>query len=484
MTSSPAIGSAEARPAPPLKAAVVSGSLWTLVGYAVTQALRLGNNLILTRLLTEEAFGLMALITALIQGLEMFSDVGIGPSIVRSERGNDPRFLNTVWTIQVGRGLVHWLIAVALAYPFATFYGQPELASLVPIAASMAVLSGFYSTGLFTLIRDMGARKLALIEITSQLAATAFMIAWALRAPSVWALVAGSLFGCGVKLVLSHVVRSGVRNRFAWEPAAAKSLFHFGRWIFVSTTITFMVMQADRLIFGKMIPLAMLGVYSIGLMIATLPMQALSQIGSRIAFPLYMRLVSGGAELASVFHRVRQPILVAGGFATSCLIALGPFVIAFLYDRRYAEAGWVVSVLAFGGWFSLLEATNGAALLARGKTNVFAMANGAKLASMLVLIPAGYHVAGFPGAVAGFALADMARYAVSAIAVSAHGLRCWAADLRLFAMITAASAGAWLAARACQDVLFPIGPLLAGGAVAAVVWWVPVFQVLRELKPR
>ena len=69
----------------------------------------LASNLILTRLLFPEAFGLMALGSVVLVGLQMFSDAGIGPSIAQSPRGDDPEFLDTAWTAQVLRGVILWL---------------------------------------------------------------------------------------------------------------------------------------------------------------------------------------------------------------------------------------------------------------------------------------------------------------------------------------------------------------------------------------
>jgi O-antigen/teichoic acid export membrane protein len=79
--------------------------------------LRLGSNLILTRLLFPEAFGLMALVTVFLTGLKMFSDFGLNASIIRSARGDDPIFLQTAWTVQILRGVMLWLISVMLAGP-------------------------------------------------------------------------------------------------------------------------------------------------------------------------------------------------------------------------------------------------------------------------------------------------------------------------------------------------------------------------------
>src|ERR1700688_650098 len=63
------------------------GSAWALAGYGASQVFRLGLTLVLWRLLVPDVFGLMAIVSAVMQGLAMFSDVGIGPSIIQYERG-------------------------------------------------------------------------------------------------------------------------------------------------------------------------------------------------------------------------------------------------------------------------------------------------------------------------------------------------------------------------------------------------------------
>src|SRR5690606_21477674 len=76
-------------------------SVWSVATYGGVQALRFVGNVVLWRLLFEEAFGIMALVNALLMALQMFSDIGIGPSIVQNQRGAEASFLNTAWTLQV-----------------------------------------------------------------------------------------------------------------------------------------------------------------------------------------------------------------------------------------------------------------------------------------------------------------------------------------------------------------------------------------------
>src|SRR5690349_2480294 len=149
----------QSSPEPPaprtLGATVRRGSAWSLAGYGGSQVLRFGGNLVLTRMLVPEAFGAMALVNALLVGLQLFSDVGIGPSIIQSPRGNDPAFLNTAWTLQAFRGLCLWLVACAIAQPVASFYGEPQLAWILPVAGSSALLGGLQSTRIFSMYRQV-----------------------------------------------------------------------------------------------------------------------------------------------------------------------------------------------------------------------------------------------------------------------------------------------------------------------------------------
>src|SRR4029077_17164862 len=67
-----------------LRRRTLHGSVWTTSEYAINVVFRLGGNLILTRLLVPDMFGIMALVNTFLMGLQMFSDVGIGPSIIQN----------------------------------------------------------------------------------------------------------------------------------------------------------------------------------------------------------------------------------------------------------------------------------------------------------------------------------------------------------------------------------------------------------------
>ncbi|MEM7435730.1 MAG: oligosaccharide flippase family protein [Myxococcota bacterium] len=442
MTESPQAPNTEEVEA--FKGRATSGAFWTAVGFGGRQLVRLGSNLILTRLLFEEYFGLMAIVSVVVTGIQLFADIGVSQAIIQSDR-DDRGFTDTLWTIEIGRATLLWLVTLALAGPTARFYDEPILTSLISVASFSAVIEGFRSTNYFTENRKLHMRRLILLEVGSQLAGSVVMVIWALISPTIWSLVAGGLTAAFASTLWSWVGLPGRRNRFHFEREAALSLYHFGRWIVLSTLLMFTVRNGDRLVFGKLVTMAVLGVYNIAVNLAQIPSMALGSLSWSVIFPIYSRFKQNRAELPMVFRSVRLPVLIVGGWATAGLVAGGPTIIEILYDPRYIEAGWMLQVLAAGPWFGVvMDGTNGVALLALGHSRWMAMASGAKLIAMAALIPLGWHLGGFLGAMLGVAVSDVVRYLVSMAGVLRFGLDGRLQDLKLTSIVAISAFVGWL----------------------------------------
>ena len=423
----------------------------------------------------------MAIAGALLQGLVLFSDVGIGPSIIQNVKGHDRRFLDTAFTIQCARGVLLMLASTLAAWPFAMFYEEPRLFGIVAVVGATSLVQGFNSTKIFTVGRNLDLKRLTAIELVSQVAGAAAMIGWALVSPSYWALAVGALVSPFVKAVLSHVAIPGPRDRFDWDPPSARALAQFGRWIFVSTLMAFLAGQSDQLIFAKLIPIEMLGVYSMAAMVAMMPPVLFGVIEHRVVFPVYSAMHRDGEPLAPAFKRVRKPFMVGSAVICASLIAAGPALVDFMYDDRYREAGWMIQVLMVGTWLNLLEMTYGAVHLATGRAKWVAAASFAKVIGIVLGVTIGHHVAGFVGAVVGFSLSELARYVVLATGGRVMKLPGLAEDL-LFTGATAATGvgGLWVGGAIGTAGYGPFWQTLAIVAFVGSCWSPWLFQIARS----
>lgn len=329
-----------------LKKLSINAASWTFFGYGVSQAFRLLSNLILARLLAPEHFGLIAIVTVFMIALAMFSDVGIGPNIVQSERGDDEDFLNTAWTIQVIRGFILWLVCLILAWPMSIFYNQPELVLLIPVSGLVAVINGFNSTGIFSKERNIDLKNQTIIDLISQVAAIFVMAAIAFIHASVWVLVAGSLFSALTRMILSHGLVPA-RNKFCWDHDAIRSLMTFGRWVFISTILGFFINSGANLILGKFLSMTDLGLFSIGLTLAKVVEQIYNQIVSKVVVPVYAKIKHlSNSEIKSRVKKLKLIIMAVFLPPLWIFVVFAHEIVALIFDYRYQGAGWVLQLFA------------------------------------------------------------------------------------------------------------------------------------------
>ena len=154
-----------------LKQRVLRAGGWTLAGYGVTLAIRLGSTLIMTRLLAPEMFGVMAIASMVLTILSMMSDLGLQSNIVQSPRGEDPVFLDTAWVVQIVRGVILWVVASLVglglclgqlggAFPQSSVDASPVLPLVIVAGTFSAVTSGLAPTGIALAQRNFDHKRI------------------------------------------------------------------------------------------------------------------------------------------------------------------------------------------------------------------------------------------------------------------------------------------------------------------------------------
>jgi O-antigen/teichoic acid export membrane protein len=403
----PSLGEPGEKPDRSLRRLALKSATWSVFGHVANQLMRLGSNVVLARILFPEAFGLMAIVYVFLQGLQMFSDVGIGPSVIQNARGEEEDFLNTAWTVQVLRGGALTVCATILAWPVAAFYKEPTLLQLLPVVGLTAAIHGFESTSLFVQQRKLNLGPVIRVEFYMFLSQVVVMLVWASIWPSVWALVAGGVVGAISKTVLSHLYLPSHRHRFHWDPSARDELFRFGRWIFLSTAFTFLASQGDRLLLGHYLGMATLGVYSMAARLTESLNNVQGRLVHSILFPVLSETVRDQPErLRARYYKARLSLdavfLPASGFA----FFAGRVIIGLLYDDRYAEAGWILELLTLQTAMACVLLPPETLLFSQGRSYYGFARSLSRAVWIAVGIPLGWHFAQLPGLVWVVALSE------------------------------------------------------------------------------
>lgn len=405
-----------------LGARALRSSTWTTFGYVISQGIRLASNLILTRLLVPEAFGIMALVTSLIIGLQMFSDMGTGPAVQKSPSGDDPEFLDTVWTVQVVRGLALTALAAAIAWPVAWLYGEPIFARVFPVAALSLLIGGFMPTTVDTAMRHLQVGRLTGLELLSQLLGIAVTIALAAAMRSVWALAWGGVIASAISVAVMRFGLGGRTNRLCWAPGPLQELSGFGRWILLSTICGFLIFNGDRLVLAAYLSLDELGIYNIAYFLGSVPILLGSAISGRLFIPLYRD--SPPAESPANARRIAAIRLRLSGFLLVLVAVLalsGEWLVDLLYDPRYAFAGFLVKVIALIQIPALVILGYDVIALAKGDSRRLFGVQAIRAVIYMGCLLTGAHVWGLYGALGGQAAAALLMYPVTVMMARHYG---------------------------------------------------------------
>ncbi len=438
-----------------LRQRLLGAARWTLLGHFAAQLLRFGSNLILTRLLAPDLFGVMSVGYMVFTGLAMLSDLGLGAVVARSRRGDEAKFLNVVWIAQIGRGVVMtvgalglsaalWLGAARALFPEHSVYADLRLPALLAVVSLYGVIEGLESTKSLWVRRNLSLAALTKIDLVAQVGTTAFILIWAWFDPSIWALGIGWVFGVVVRTLLTHWKLPGPRNRLEWDRTAFAEILAFGKWALVSSPISFLLANGDRLMLGALLDANEMGFYAIALLLITAIQSVVLKLTGQSVQPALAEVVRDRPdELRRALYRVRLPLDVMCAVPAGALFVLGSPVVRLLYDNRYQPAGWMLSVLALTLALTQLNVFD-QCLIALGRIKLLSALNFFRLFALYALIPLFYLLWGTQGAIIAVPASALANSVLQLFVQGKQNLLDIGRELRVVPLFAAGLIAGWL----------------------------------------
>ena len=406
-----------------LLARVIRAGSVTMLGNVGSQLLRFVSNLLLTRLLFPGAFGLMAIAQSILTAANLLSDVGLQQAVVRSHRAHDAAFLDTIWTMQILKGLLI-VVAMAIAAPFAAKgYAQPSLVAIMPALGLASLVTGFSSTKVALMNRRIEVGRLTMMELGAQFVGIVVMLVWARLVPTTWALVGGNLASALARTLASYWLIDGPGNRLRWDRSVVQEVWQFGGWVMLASGVTFLAGEGRNLLNAALVSAGEVGLLVISSTLAFVVWNAIQQVSGRVLFPAYAEVHRERPhKLSAVVERSRRWQLL-GGCAVATLFALfGARLVHWFYDPRYAMAGVFLQIQAVGTLFSFLNASYSGVLWALGRPGLNTVLLAVQVVVVALLTLLGHALGGTLGLVAGASCTGLVMYPFNALVFRRFGL--------------------------------------------------------------
>ena len=347
---------------------VLTALTWSASGEIAAQAIRFAFGIALARLLSPRDFGLMAMVTVVIQFVIGNADLGFEEALVQQREVSEAHRSSAFWAM-LASALVLAVGLIAAAPWIAAFYGVPELS---PLAAALSVL--FMLRVLGSVPRAIVARRLDFrIPASRRCAAAAVagtcavLLAW--RGFGVWSLAADLLVATAVESLLL-LRASGWRPRFELHLAALRQLAGFGAYRPAARALNYWAQHMDQLLVGKLLGSNALGLYARAFNLARFPVMSVSRVVVGVLFPSLALLHDDAARLRGVYLRTTAAVaLVTVPVCLGLFAAATPFVIGVL-GPQWREAIPLLRILSLTGLFQSMTVLATSLYLSQGRPDL------------------------------------------------------------------------------------------------------------------
>ena len=428
------------------------GNSGTLFGTQLIQAaLRFISFPIIAYYLDPADYGIFMVVGSLAITFTFLSETGVGPFTIRTEGGDDPRSLDTVWTISVLRGALIAGLMLISAPIAAEMMDDARVARALQIAAFGVFLFECRGLGHLLAQRQQDERRNALVRLGVATAALPVQVGLAVWLKDWRALVWGFVFMNVLGFAASFAFYP-VRHRLLFDRAIALSLWRFSRMIAASTAVTLVVMQFDKYFILAVASLTLAGLFHNASNLIGIPEDLIRRHARGVFMPIAAARLRAGEYGPMVFYqplRLVRPLLVllcCGG------ITAGPAFIDVLLPDRYAGAGFFFSVLSLRATLIAIAQPQTSFLVADGGQRRVFFADTARLVWTVGAGLIGFAAFGIYGFVVAIALREIPPIIVQTHALMQRGVFAWRAEVRV---VLAAGTGLALGAlvAVCAQVL-------------------------------
>lgn len=337
-----------------LKGHAFRGGTWLGIGSVFEQVFRMGRNILLTRLLAPEAFGVMAIVYSASSMVDMLAEIGVKEAIIQNPKGQDSRFVNSAWWLAFGRGIGIYALLFAAAPLVARFYGNPELVPLMRVALLSVVFLGAQSSKAYVALKEMKFKHWTIIQSGGGILGSLIVVLLAFFVRSVWALAIGYAAENCLRCVASHVI-CPFRPKLELDRESVRELFRFSKGVFGLSFLNLIFSRTDIFVLGKLYPAAQLGIYTIAVYLIQVPTSFLIGVISQTLIPSFARIQEDYSRINRILVRATSVLLILGMPALIFVILSSRSLLSLLYGSRYAAASLPLMIAALVAIVNLMN---------------------------------------------------------------------------------------------------------------------------------
>lgn len=335
------------------KSQIIKGLSWMGLLRLITKLSGFIKMLIIARLLNPEQFGAFGIALLVVGLLEVMTETGVNVILIQSKEIN--KHINSAWIISILRGIFISFVILIFSIPISSFFNSPLAKNLLLLISIVPLIKGFINPSVIKYQKELKFEKEFFIRFIITFADTLSAIVLTLILKSAIGIAFGLVIGAMVEVLISFLIFNP-KPSFKFENEYLATLFHRGKWVTAGGIFNYLFHNSDNIVVGKQLGSASLGIYQVAYSISILPITEISDVFSKVIFPVLTQIKNDKKRLSKIFLLTVMVITFLTILYGAILIGYPKEIVNFILGPRWSEAAHILPILAV---FSVIKAITG-----------------------------------------------------------------------------------------------------------------------------
>lgn len=351
------------------ESSVTKSVIWSAVERFSTIGIQFILNIIIARILSPSDYGIIGMLAIFLSISQCLIDSGFSTALVQSKDRQEKDY-GTVFVFNLIISVFIYLILYVSAPAISRFYQQDILISVLRVVGLNLIISSISNVHRAILTIKIDFRTQSFVSIPSALISGIVGVVMAHKGFGVWALVGQTLTNGFITTLLFWVLSKN-KFRIVFDMSSFKRLGGFGIKLMFSGLLNTAYTNLYGLFIGKKYNADDLGYYTRAEQFSIFPATILTDVVTRVAFPLLCQSQDNKAELSRVYTTfIRSSCFIMFPLMIGLAVLSKPLVVLLLTEK-WISISLLMSILALDCLFAPITRINLQLLQAVGRSDLF-----------------------------------------------------------------------------------------------------------------
>lgn len=352
-----------------VKQQTVNSAKWVFLDKGANQGVSFLFSILMARILMPDDFGVLAIITVVVNITAIFVDSGFSSALIRKPNLVE-RDLSTVFYFNVLIALVCYLIVFAISPFLASFFKMPILTNALRVQALSLIIQSFAAVQIAVLTIRLDFKSLAIRSVIASIISCVIALGMAYMGLGIWALVAQTLLYSLINMLLISFY-SKWRPKTGFSKASFIELGGYGSKLLLSSLIQTIYQELSSILIGRFYTAKELGYYKRGSDFAGIPSGAINGVISKVTFPILAKIQDDKERLINVYRKYIQSVSLVMFIFCVTLAALAKPLILVVLGEKWSEAIIYLQIFSLSCMFNHISSINLNLLKVIGRSDLY-----------------------------------------------------------------------------------------------------------------